>query len=56
MDINDIMQAVSTVGFPIVCCGVLFVQNDKLRSTLEENTKAILSLTEYIKTHDKKED
>lgn len=23
MDINFVMQAVSTVGFPIVCCGAL---------------------------------
>lgn len=49
MDLNTIMQAVSTVGFPIVCCIVLFVQNDKLRSTIEDNTKAVTSLTEYIK-------
>ena len=49
MDINTIMQAVSTVGFPIVCCCVLFIQNDKLRSTIEDNTKAVTSLTDYIK-------
>lgn len=49
MDLNAIMQAVSSVGFPIVCCCVLFVQNDKLRSTIEENTKAVTSLRDYIK-------
>ena len=49
MDLNAIMQAVSTVGFPIVCCCVLFVQNDKLRSTIEDITKAVTSLTDYIK-------
>jgi hypothetical protein len=54
MDINTIMQAVSSVGFPIVCCAVLFVQNDKLRSIIEDNTKAVVSLTDYIKN--KKED
>lgn len=43
MDFNAIITAVSTVGFPIVCCGVLFVQNNKLRDTVEENTKAIIS-------------
>lgn len=58
MDLNAIIAAVSTVGFPIVCCGVLFVQNDKLRTTVEENTKAVISLTDYIKykEKDKKED
>lgn len=49
MDFNSVMQAISTVGFPIVCCGVLFVQNDKLRSIIEDNTKAVITLTDYIK-------
>lgn len=56
MDFNEIISAISTVGFPIVCCGVLFLQNNKLRDTVEENTKAVISLTDYIKFHDKKED
>ena len=54
MDINTIMQAVSSVGFPIVCCAVLFVQNETLRSIIEDNTKAVISLTDFIKN--KKED
>lgn len=56
MDFNAIITAISTVGFPIVCCGVLFVQNNKLRDTVEENTKAIIALSDYIKYYDKKED
>ena len=56
MDFNTIVGAVSTVGFPIACCVVLFIQNDKLRTTVEDNTKAVLSLTDYIKLKDKKED
>ena len=56
MDFNAIITAVSTVGFPIVCCGVLFIQNNKLRDTVEENTRAIIGLTDYIKYYDKKED
>ena len=57
MDFNTIITAVSTVGFPIVCCCVLFVQNNKLRDTVEENTKAVISLTDYIKlsNHNKEE-
>ena len=45
MDVNAVMQAVSTVGFPIVACVFLFKQNNKLsetigdlKSTLTENT------------------
>lgn len=53
MDFETIVATVSTVGFPIVCCIVLFNQNNKLRDTLEENTKAIISLTDYIKFKDK---
>ena len=36
MDLNAVMSAISTVGFPIVCCGVLFYQNNKLSETLGE--------------------
>lgn len=54
MDFNAIITAISTVGFPIVCCGVLFIQNDKLRTTVDENTKAIISLTDYIKLKEQK--
>ena len=56
MDFNAIITAVSTVGFPILCCGVLFIQNNKLRDTVEENTKAVISLTDYIKYSNNKEE
>lgn len=56
MDFNTIIAAVSSVGFPIVCCFVLFTQNNKLRDTVEENTRAVLSLTDYIKLKDNKEE
>ena len=56
MDFETIVATISTVGFPIVCCIVLFRQNGALRDTLEENTKAIISLTDYIKLKDKKEE
>ena len=45
MDLNPILQAVSSVGFPIVACIFLFKQNTKLsdtigdlKGTLTENT------------------
>lgn len=56
MDFNSIMQAVSTVGFPIVCCGVLFYQNNKLtqtindlKVTLVENTTILKTITSHLK-------
>ncbi len=56
MDFNDIMQAVSTVGFPIVACGVLFYQNSKLtqtisdlKNTLTENTTMLKILVDAMK-------
>ena len=56
MDVDTIIQAVSTVGFPIVCCGVLFYQNNKLtetigelKDTLTENTIMLKILTSRMK-------
>lgn len=54
--LTEILTAVSTVGFPIVACGALFVQNWKLNKdhkeevagfveALENNTLAITKLT-----------
>lgn len=48
MDINSITNLISNMGFPIACCCYLFYSNDKLRGVLEENTKAIIALKEYI--------
>lgn len=55
MDINVILQAVSTVGFPIVCCGALFWKMNRdnerhrqemetLRTAIENNTAALIEL------------
>ena len=54
MELDAILSAISTVGFPIACCIVLFIQNNKLRDTVEENTKAVMSLTDYIKLNKEK--
>lgn len=50
MDFNTIMQAVSTVGFPIVACGVLFYQNNKLSGTIAELNKILIENTTILKT------
>ena len=55
MDYNAIMQAISTVGFPIVCCGVLFYQNDKLRQTIDCLKDTINENTMYLKSLSRKE-
>lgn len=60
MDVNVIMQAISTVGFPICACGALFWMVNKqdtqhkeeisaLRSVLEANTQALTELRDMIK-------
>ena len=36
MDIIEISQIVSTVGFPIAACIVMFYQNGKLQKTLTD--------------------
>lgn len=60
MDINVIMQIISTVGFPIACCIYLvYNQNkaeerhkeevDKLRSSLDNNTKVMNKICAILK-------
>lgn len=45
MQMNDLIQAVSSVGFPIVMCGVLcfyiFKIQTKLIESIDNNTKTI---------------
>lgn len=50
MDYTVLMQAVSTVGFPIVCCGVLFVQNNKLNETISDLKVTMAENTTLLKT------
>lgn len=44
MDINVLANLISTVGFPIAVCVYLLYSNEKMRQTLEENTKVIAEL------------
>lgn len=61
MTANDIMNLISTVGFPIVMCGVLLYyimqvnkKNDDtikgLSDTINQNSKVLTELTTLIKT------
>lgn len=56
---SEIIQAISTVGFPIACCVFLLWQNsqqekyrreeqEKLRKAIENNTRSIDSLTKML--------
>lgn len=56
MDFNTILQAVGSVGFPIVCCIYLIVTQkemnsknaealEKMRQTVENNTLAMTKLS-----------
>lgn len=60
MTFNDVIQAISVVGFPAVCCVVLFyemhINNTRreeelkqLREILSENTNTLKELVEYLK-------
>ena len=41
MDANTISQIISNVGFPIACCIYLLYNQERLRATIEENTKVL---------------
>lgn len=49
MTLQDITTLISTVGFPIVACVALYMQNVKMTETIQHNTTAIMELTTIIK-------
>ena len=56
MDLQSISQLISTMGFPIVACIYLALSNDKLRTTIKENTKTIASLEKVVSMYFLKEE
>ena len=52
MDLNTVVQLVSSVGFPIVCVFVLFKlyreEMTKLHDAIENNTRVMQSLIDRI--------
>lgn len=50
---NEISTLISSLGFPIVCCIAMFYQNEKLRQTIDENTKAITKMIEKLEEEHK---
>ena len=70
MDPNAIMQLVGSLGFPIVCCGALFIQQNKtmkefsdkmensvkdLSTNIEKNTLAVNTLVTTVSVISKKD-
>nr|DAR45232.1 MAG TPA: YvrJ protein family protein [Caudoviricetes sp.] len=45
MDVNTLIQLVSSLGFPIVCCGALFW---KLVKTDEQHKEEMYKVTEAL--------
>lgn len=59
MTVNDIITLISSVGFPIVCCGVLFwfmykvykrhsEDMQRITETINENTQVLIKLAERL--------
>ena len=46
---SDIVQIISTVGFPIVACLFMFKQNNDLQKTLNEISQTMVLKNERIK-------
>ena len=57
MDVNALVTIISTVGFPIAACCVMFMQNNKLQDTLKDISVTMQKMADAIddmeKTHDK---
>lgn len=48
MDVTAVTTLISTVGFPIAACCVMFYQNGKLQGTLQDITVTMQSLVDKI--------
>lgn len=51
---EQIITMISNVGFPIACCIVMFLQNDKLRDTLSEISTTMQVMSDRINDLEKK--
>lgn len=50
MQVEAISTLITSVGFPIACCCVMFYQNSKLRETLHEVTLTMQKLVDKIES------
>lgn len=60
MNVTDIAQLVTTVGFPIVACVALFwhinTTQKEMIAALDNNTNVITQVLEHLRQEDKKND
>lgn len=60
MDVNAVIQAIGSVGFPIVaCCGLFYLYNEtitKITNTLDLLNKSVEMLAEELKEKRKNEE
>lgn len=49
MQMSDIVQIISSVGFPIVACLFMFKQNNDLQKTLNDISQTMILMNERIK-------
>ena len=52
--INLLAELITKVGFPIACCCVLFMQNNKLQDTLKDISVTMQKMSDAIEDLDKK--
>ena len=48
MELDSIITLISNVGFPIACCVVLFIQQNKLTGTLNEISRTLSVMSDRI--------
>jgi hypothetical protein len=56
MDVNALVTIISTVGFPIAACCVMFMQNNKLQDTLKDISVTMQKMADAIDDMEKKND
>ena len=56
MDLTGVAQIISTVGFPIAACCVMFMQNNKLQDTLKEIAVTMQKMADSIDDLENKHD
>lgn len=56
MNLTGLAQIVSTVGFPIAACCVMFMQNNKLQDTLKEIAVTMQKMADSIDDLENKHD
>lgn len=49
MEVENIVSIISSVGFPIFACVIMFKQNNELQKTLNDISVTMALLTERIK-------